>query len=346
VPVAPPIPWTPILLAWTALAAVFLPQALALNAMRPEPAPTWLVVLRNGQVFALWALFTPPIMAALRRWPPSGTARLHHGARLVLVAAGLVLAHVGVMAATTLALESGGIGPIRAVVGTLTGLGATNVLFAAATFTACAAVNAASARREAELRLGEARIERLREQLQPHLLFNSLNALAELVHADPLRAEALLLRLSALLRRALDGGGRRRVTLAEELSFLDDYLEIQSTLLGGRLRASRSIDTMALRALVPPMLLQPLVENALRHAISPRAEGGSLALEATVAGSTLALAVVDDGPGIDAGARDGVGLGNTRSRLAAEYGGRARLVLDRGPAGGTRATVSLPLERE
>lgn len=341
---APPIRWMPILLVWLALALVFLPQALALNAARPEPAALPLVIVRNTQVFAIWALFTPLAMAALRRWPPSGSQRYRNAGLLALVALAMVLAHLALTAATTLLIAPPDAGIGRIVRGTATGLGATNVLLAAATFAGCAAAREFVARRDAEVQLAEARIASLREQLQPHLLFNSLNALAELVHADPERAEGLLLRLSALLRRALDGGARRRVPLGEEIAFLDDYLAIQGALLGPRLEVDREIDPGALGAAVPPMLLQPLVENAVRHGIATRREGGRLGLRAVRAAAGLHIEVTDDGPGIADGAADGIGLANTRARLAAEYAGRARLVVETRAAGGTRATVQLPWE--
>lgn len=161
-PTAVRLRWTPILLVWLALAVVFLPQALALNAARPEPAPAWMVVLRNGQIFALWALFTPLVVAALGRWPVAPPRRAAHIGLLLLCGAGLALAHLVLMAATTLLLAPPGIDAGAVLRGTATGLAATNVLFAAATFAACAAAREFAARRDAELLLGEARIARLR----------------------------------------------------------------------------------------------------------------------------------------------------------------------------------------
>jgi LytS/YehU family sensor histidine kinase len=182
----------------------------------------------------------------------------------------------------------------------------------------------------------------LRAQLQPHFLFNTLNALAELVHADPHLAESLLLRLSQLLRRALDGDGQRRVTLREELDFLDDYLAIQHALFGERLQLRRDVDARALDAQLPPMLLQPLVENALRHGLGPRREGGTLSLSARLTPDGLVFEVADDGVGIRGGLVEGVGLRNTRERLSTEFGADASLQVESAPGEGCRVSLTVP----
>jgi two-component system, LytTR family, sensor kinase len=345
---APPsfrLRWGPLLLAWGLLALIFLPQALILNEARPQPAPGWLVALRNGQIFLLWALFTPLAFAALRRWPPVGPARWRHRTILVAVGLGLAALHLALMVATAVPLLPEP-RPLGQLIGSMaTGLAATNVLMAATVFAAAQALLQAQARRQAESQLLEARLDALRQQLQPHFLFNTLNALAELVHRDAARAESLLLRLSALLRRALDGGSQRRIALREELGFVDDYLAIQQALFGERLRIERAIEADCLDAPLPPMLLQPLVENALRHGLAPLRRGGCLRLAARRVGDTLELGVEDDGAGLGEPCREGIGLANTRQRLAAEYAGAASLQLSPREGGGTRATLHLPWHR-
>ena len=340
----PPLRWLPLLLAWSALALVFLPQALLLNLGRPEPWPAWMAVLRNVAIFLLWVPLTLLALRALRRWPPLGAARWRNGLRLAGVALGLAALHVLAMAALT-ALLAGGADPWRLFAGLATGLVATNLLMAAAVFFAGVAQLQGEARRDAEAQLAHARLASLRQQLQPHFLFNTLNALAELVHADAARAEAMLLRLSSLLRRALDDGERQRVSLAEELDFLDGYLEIQQALLGERLRIERAVGTDTLNAAVPPMLLQPLVENALRHGLGARTGGGVLRLPARRDGDLLELRIADDGTGARLPLREGVGLANTRARLLSEYRGRASLQLRTAPGAGFAVTLHLPADR-
>ena len=332
------------LLAWALLGLVFLPQALVSNLGRPDPLPVWFAVSRNLAIFGLWALFTPVLLAALRRWPPFGPARWPHRLRLLALVLALGGLHVLAIALMTSVLLGLGWPPLRLLTSLAFGLAATNLLMAVAVICVGLAHLHLAGRREAERQLAEARLTVLRQQLQPHFLFNTLNALAELVHRDPELADHLLVRLSALLRRALEGGEARRVSLREELDFLDDYLAIQQALLGERLRVRREIDPGALEALVPPMLLQPLAENALRHGLAPLAAGGELLLRARRQGERLQLALHDDGAGADPPVRDGVGLGNTRARLRGEYGDRARLALGAHPGRGFRVELDLPWE--
>lgn len=340
----PSLRWTPVLLAWSALALAFLPQAVVLNLSRPEPLPLWVAITRNALIFGLWALFTPAALAAVRRWPPLGEARWRNGLRLLGVALLLSALHVVLMTLATAAIFGGQVDLLRLFGGMAVGLAATNLLMAAALLAIGIALLQWEARRRAEQQLTEARLAALRHQLQPHFLFNTLNALAELVHQDPARAEALLLQLSGLLRRALDGGAMQRVSLREELDFLDDYLAIQQTLLGDRLRIERDLPADTLDLALPPMLLQPLVENALRHGLGGRREGGVLQLRSRRESAALSIEIGDDGPGAAFPLRESVGLANTRERLANEYAGRATLALETAPGAGFRVRLELPLE--
>ena len=215
-----------------------------------------------------------------------------------------------------------------------------------------------------ETRLANARLEALRLQLQPHFLFNTLHTAAGLVRqGDNAAAVETLARLSDLLRVTLDGEGRQLVSLAEELRLADLYLEIQQVRFSDRLRIERAIDETLLAAPVPAFVLQPLLENAVRHGIGRRAAAGTLRVVAERAGADrLRLEVHDDGVGIggaeggaDAAAAppgsgegrrsrgEGVGLANIRARIAQLYGGEAGLELLARPGGGAIARVTLPL---
>jgi hypothetical protein len=192
----------------------------------------------------------------------------------------------------------------------------------------------------------EAQLTALAAELRPHFLFNALNNLAELVHQDPVRAEAMLLHLSSLLQATLAAGRQRTVSLAEELQHMDDYLALQQMRFDDRLQVMRSVDASALAARVPPMLLQPLVENAVVHGIEGRVGASLLQVTVRAHPGTLEVQVDDDGPGPAGSPHRGTGTGlrNVRERLAALYGEAAEAVLSERPGGGARVLLRLPLE--
>lgn len=191
----------------------------------------------------------------------------------------------------------------------------------------------------------QAKLDALRLQLQPHFLFNTLNAIATLVHRDARAADRLIGDLSDLLRASLQTT-QHEVTLADELALLEHYLAIEQARLGDRLRIVRDIQHEALDACVPPLVLQPLAENAIRHGLEPRIEPGTLTIEARREGDRLRLSVTDDGVGLHAASprtsRRGIGLANTRERLRTLHGDAARLDFSSPPEGGVRAEVMLP----
>ena len=197
---------------------------------------------------------------------------------------------------------------------------------------------------ELEARLAQARLQALRMQLNPHFLFNTLNSIASLVHEQP-QAEAMIEALSDLLRLTLSGFHRSEVTLREELHFLERYLLIEQIRFGDRLRLEKQIDIAALEDLVPILILQPLVENAVRHGIETQIAPGVIRIVAEQSGDTLNLSVEDNGLGLSASngvLEEGIGLSNTRSRLKELYGGRALLELHPGDPKGFTARIQLP----
>ena len=184
-------------------------------------------------------------------------------------------------------------------------------------------------------------------QLHPHFLFNTLNTISELVHRNASAAQAMLADLADLLRRSLEAGAIQEVTLRDELELLEPYARIQRTRFSGSLDIRTEIDPEALGARVPRLLLQPLVENAIRHGTARRTGSGRIAVRGRIVGGTLVVEVEDDGAGLAAQAtREGLGLGNTRARLRQLYGGEARLELIPAPARGTVARLTLPLRLE
>jgi len=197
-----------------------------------------------------------------------------------------------------------------------------------------------------EASVAEARLAALTLQLRPHFLFNTLNAIAELIHEDPAAAERMVGRLADLLRRTLETDGAPEVPLATELELVDRYLDIQTVRFQDRLRVRWEVDGDVRGARVPAMILLPLVENAVRHGVAARPGPGEVGIRARRDAATLRLEVWDDGPGLGdeapAGPRRGIGLANTRARLAQLYGAAHQLELSDDPLGGLVVRLSLP----
>jgi two-component system, LytTR family, sensor kinase len=207
--------------------------------------------------------------------------------------------------------------------------------------------------RERELRatqlqaqLVQAQLKVLKMQLHPHFLFNTLNAISALMYQDVELADRMIARLGELLRATLENADRQEVPLREELDFIEPYLEIEKARFGPRLNVRVSVDSDAMNCLVPNMILQPLVENAIRHGIAPRQEPGWVEISAHRENGSLKLKVSDNGPGITPGAppksQTGLGLSNTRSRLLQLYGPEQGLELSNGALAGLEVLVSIP----
>jgi hypothetical protein len=195
-----------------------------------------------------------------------------------------------------------------------------------------------------ETQLVQAQLQALRAQLQPHFLFNTLNAISALALADPAQAKLMIARLSDFLRLTLEEHHSPQVPLSRELQVLETYLGIQRVRFQDRLTTHLDIAPGIHNAAVPALILQPLVENALRHGLLAKAAGGALHISARREGDSLLLRVDDDGLGLRGDASEGIGLGNTRARLRVRFGDAATLALSRRPEGGTRAEVRVPFE--
>jgi signal transduction histidine kinase len=198
-----------------------------------------------------------------------------------------------------------------------------------------------------ETRLAQAQLQLLRMQLHPHFLFNTLNAISALIHRDTEMADRMVARLGDLLRLTLEHQGVHEVTLQQELEFIEAYLEIEQVRFGSRLAVRMNVDPDALGARVPYLVLQPLVENALRHGLSPLGRAGCVAIRARPSGQMLQLQVEDSGPGLvkrPGGRSRGIGLSNTRARLDRLYGSEHRFDLGQGELGGLLVTIEIPFD--
>ena len=204
-----------------------------------------------------------------------------------------------------------------------------------------------------EAALAKARLEVLKGQLHPHFLFNALNTVSSLIHAEPEKAERVLARIGDLLRMTLQEGRAAAIPLSREVAFLERYLDIQQMRFADRLRVVIDVPASVGDALVPTLLLQPLAENAIRHGIEPQSSGGTLRLSASRRGEELCIELHDDGVGITAdgsNGRDtagcGVGLANTRQRLEELYGDRHHFSVTPDPQGGTVVRIRIPWQVE
>ena len=196
---------------------------------------------------------------------------------------------------------------------------------------------------ELERRLTEARLQALQMQLNPHFLFNTLHAISALMHQDVEAADKMLVRLSDLLRHALESTDTQEVPLREEINFLQRYAEIEQTRFGDRLKITMNIPAEVAEALVPNLVLQPLLENAIQHGIEPHARAGRVELTATRQNDSLLLEVRDNGGGLPHGKiAEGIGLSNTRARLKQLYGERQSFDLANAEAGGACVRITLP----
>ncbi len=201
---------------------------------------------------------------------------------------------------------------------------------------------------ELEKSLVQAKLQALQMQLNPHFLFNTLHSISSLMHKDLEAADRMITRLSDLLRAALKSSDRQEVSLQREMELLTLYLEIEKTRFGDRLTVVTEIAPDALEAQVPNLILQPLVENAIRHGIEPRAKPGRILLRAHRQDGRLLLEVSDNGPGVrkNEPLKEGVGLSNTRTRLRELYGPAHQFDLLTGPEGGLRVGLSIPFRTE
>jgi two-component system LytT family sensor kinase len=195
-----------------------------------------------------------------------------------------------------------------------------------------------------EARLSSAQLDVLRSQLDPHFLFNTLNSISTLMHRDVNAADTMLSRLSEMLRLTLDSSSAQEVPLRTELETVRLYLSIMDVRFGDRLSSSFDVAEPLLGERVPSFLLQPLVENVVRHGIDETTARTTIRISAGVDGAVLILRITDDGRGLppDAGRREGLGLRNTRLRLAELYGDAARLEVSNRDGGGTEVVVVVP----
>jgi hypothetical protein len=327
---------------YTAL-ALFLAAANYLTYLSTSGTAYWWPTLKRsaGEWYA-WAALTPLILYLARRWPiDRGT---------VVRASAIHVAAMVVIGIFKLFLDQ----RVRIL---LFGNGGyllfTNLAFNFLVYSAIvAAAHGARYYRtgrarelqssQLEARLAETRLQLLSMQLQPHFLFNTLNAISELVHEDPDTADRMIAGLSVLLRETLATGNAPAVSVKRELDLLGCYVDIQRARFGARLDATTNVDPDALDAAIPVLLLQTVVENAIRHGLAKRTNAGRIDVAIRRNSDRVTVTVRDDGDGLDSERPEGLGISNTRARLQGLFGATHALDVANAGDGGVRVTISFP----
>ena len=343
--------WPAALAFWTALG--LLESSAAWLRTRGTRNITWATALKNNMPWwLLWAALMPIAFWLARRLPLTRDRWLRNG--LLHLAAALAVSSVHLIVEGVIYFHSvpPGIYPSQSAVWRQ--FFANFIVLDVVTY--CAIVGAwhawdfhrryqQSALHSARLELGlsEARMQALRAELNPHFFFNALNAVSGLVRRrENDAAVTLLARLGELLSETLDHSRPPEIPLREELDLLERYLAIERARFGDRLTVRIEHDGASADALVPTFILQPLVENAIRHGIAREAGQGKVEVRARREGDALLLAVLDSGAGLSASRGEGIGLSNTRARLDGLYGASASLVLENAEAGGACARIRMP----
>ncbi len=335
------------------------PSPTVVNARDAATTPSGTIFLGEFRFYLAWALLAPGIFDLARRFPLPGPGRLRALAvHLLVPVAGAIpffwfrrlLAAVFAGSMPTWNLIANIRWREAFILQTTAAVPTYWLLVALGTIVLVTKNHAAQEAREMELQrsLAAAQLDALKFQLQPHVLFNTLNAIASLAQAGNVDAAGTVVeRLGTLLRLSMETSGRQLVTLDEELELVDAYLAIEDVRLGDRLRIVRRIDPDVHRALVPNLILQPLVENALVHGLAGRLDATLLEVAAWREGASLRVAVRDDGPGLPADwtleRNAGAGLRNVVDRLDGLYAGQCGFELQNGAAGGAVALLSVPL---
>lgn len=345
----------PLLAVWTVPGVLQASQLWISNTIDGRAPSWWRIGIVEMPGWYLWAALTPLIFTMADRFPLRRGMAVRNGAAHIACWIGCSAAQTAVIATTTrlfgamtsATLFAAYVGPGRAFLVYGATVGVAHWMLATQRERQYERVQAALS-----IQLATAELNALRTQLHPHFLFNTLNTIAVLIRErDTSVAVALVTQLGDILRHVLRTSKTQETALAQEIAFVRAYLEIEQYRFGDRLSVRWRVPDALMQAAVPVFVLQPLVENAVRHGIARTDDGGALEIGASLDGGVLTLWVADNGPGpapagetaLERG--HGVGLANTRSRLAHLYPRRASVALLRGADGGARAQVQLPFRQ-
>ncbi|HEX9936821.1 MAG TPA: histidine kinase [Longimicrobium sp.] len=342
--------WLAVAAVWTLVGILAACQTGLAHVYAGEPVQWGRLIVSYLADWYTCALFTPVIVWMVRRWPPERLGWWRSVAAYAPSLAAMVVLKYVVYLPLRGAITAG---PVPTLAQQLAGgfffeyIALASVLGMALALHYYRSVRARE-RQAAELEalLARAQLHALAGQLRPHFLFNALHGVSTLMHRDVDAADEMLSELSALLRSTLERDGVHEVPLHEEMATVRHYVQIMRVRFGDRLTVAEEIDPSARDALVPPLMLQPLVENAVEHGIARDRGAGHIWIRARADGDGCTITVADDGPGLlggsDAAVREGVGLSNTRRRLRQLYGDAATLTLQTVGGRGTDVTLRLP----
>jgi two-component system, LytTR family, sensor kinase len=317
---------------------------------RPGAPPFHLLHDRETVTWIAWLLLAPAVVALVNRTPSGEGSALGWLLRHAALGAAFSVAGIALAALATAALHANHVSPSAPPVIAALAEGLVIYALIAVSSQALAYHDVARGREAMAARLradlAEARLASLEGKLRPHFLFNALNSIAALTREDPAQAEAMLEQLGELLRATLTTRPSDEVSLDEALHLTEQYLAIEQVRYQERLRPRIEASDAARRARVPPLLLQPIVENAVRHGIAPREAGGAVIVTAVVDDRELIMTIEDDGVGFGrapaAGAGTGLGLSSIRALLAHLYGADQRLEIRERQPSGTAVTIVVP----
>lgn len=345
--------WRLVTAVWASVALFSVAQIYIARTALGHPPPIVPLLVLELPVWAFWALLTVPIVMLARRFPLD---RRRVARSVVLHACAATAVAVASVAFLTLWYQAFNPYPLTGasvsawfwqyfrqhfIVGFMIYWAALGVYHAFTNYFLYRERELETSRARAQLT--EARLQALKMQLHPHFLFNTLNSVSALVEEQPDVARRVIAELASLLRASLRTDGLHVVPLEDEMSFLERYLTIERIRFGNRLEVAVHIEPDARRAAVPSFVLQPLVENAIRHGIARRENGGHMWISAERVNGCLLIHVMDDGPGVPRQpVREGIGLANTRRRLGELYGTEQSLALCERPGGGLDVRVEIP----
>jgi sensor histidine kinase YesM len=338
---------------YTFLTLLFLPQIFFYSLESANPPPWFFFIGRLAIANYLWAILTPFVFWIGNRLPIERVhlyrnVALHFVFSLVFAAFHTIAYHYAAGFTAGASIPEINTELFRSPAVFLNNV-TNGFIFYLVILAFNQAANYAFKYRDREFRLQQAELEALKMQLHPHFLFNTLNAISALIYIAPSAAVTTISQLSDLLRLTLRNNKAQEVTLKEELDFLRKYLQIQQTLLQERLEIIWTVEPETLDALVPNMLLQPLVENSIRHGIAPREDGGRIEIFSQRTGKRLLLEVRDNGLEVKSGQPDnnnGIGLVNSRTRLKHLYGEAQKFAAGALPDGGWRVAVTIPFREQ
>ena len=353
--------WSLIFLAWLIPSTIAMLQSTASYLLRGALAQEWPWVLMQLPRWMTWALFTPLVFYAARRFP-FHRERLAsfiwvHLAIAMAISAVIEIVWLQISLMLQSYLEPEAMARIRSNYAEMYSAAVLSRLVGGA-FTYAAVLGVATTLRyhqrvrereiraaQLEAQLALAQVQALKMQVHPHFLFNTLHAITVLIREDPTAATRVVTRLGDLLRLTLSRATTAQVSFRRELEILTLYLEIERTRFHDRLEIEYDVQPATLGALVPDLILQPLVENAIRHGVSPNPGTGRIRVRSRREGDSLVLEIRDNGAGLPSERpTDGIGLTTTRARLDRLYGDRHQLTLANLPEGGCVARIRIPFE--